>query len=244
VRTVYLPAGGQWIDFWTGARHAGGQVAAAKAGIATIPLFARATADRRSRSACPRAANVRVKISLASRPSADYIDCTDRYNFNLSSKGALMTRPPLPPFTRETAIQKVRMAEDGWNTRNPEKVSLAYTEDCRWRNRAEFVTGRAEIVGLLTRKWTREQEYRLIKELWAFEGNRIAVRFAYEYHDDSGQWYRAYGNENWEFDDDGLMRLRLASINEAPIAAAERKFFWDQNAPRPADHPGLSDFGF
>jgi nuclear transport factor 2 (NTF2) superfamily protein len=155
-----------------------------------------------------------------------------------------MTRPPLPPFTRETAIQKVRMAEDGWNTRNPEKVSLAYTEDCRWRNRAEFVTGRAEIVGLLTRKWTRELEYRLIKELWAFEGNRIAVRFAYEYHDDSGQWYRAYGNENWEFNDDGLMRLRLASINEAPIAAAERKFFWDQNAPRPADHPGLSDFGF
>jgi len=155
-----------------------------------------------------------------------------------------MTRPPLPPFTRESAIQKVRMAEDGWNTRNPEKVSLAYTEDCFWRNRSEFVQGREEIVGLLKRKWTRELEYRLIKELWAFEGNRIAVRFAYEYHDDSGQWYRAYGNENWEFAPDGLMQRRLASINEAPIAASERKFFWDVNGPRPADHPGLSDFGF
>ncbi|MBV6323106.1 DUF1348 family protein [Duganella violaceipulchra] len=155
-----------------------------------------------------------------------------------------MTRPPLPPFTRETAILKVRLAEDGWNSRNPEKVSLAYTEDCRWRNRAEFVTGRAAIVGLLSRKWTRELEYRLIKELWAFEGNRIAVRFAYEYHDDSGQWYRAYGNENWEFAEDGLMRHRLASINEAPIAAADRKFHWDLNGPRPADHAGLSEFGF
>ncbi|USX25069.1 nuclear transport factor 2 family protein [Oxalobacteraceae bacterium OTU3CINTB1] len=155
-----------------------------------------------------------------------------------------MTRPPLPPFTRDTAIQKVRMAEDGWNTRNPEKVSLAYTEDCRWRNRAEFVTGRADIVGLLTRKWTRELDYRLIKELWAFEGNRIAVRFAYEYHDDSGQWYRAYGNENWEFAPDGLMQLRLASINEAPIAAADRKFHWDAGGPRPADHASLSELGF
>lgn len=155
-----------------------------------------------------------------------------------------MTRPPLPPFTRDTAIQKVRMAEDGWNTRNPEKVSLAYTEDCHWRNRAEFVTGRAEIVGLLTRKWTRELDYRLIKELWAFEGNRIAVRFAYEYHDDSGQWYRAYGNENWEFAADGLMQRRLASINEAPIAAADRKFHWDASGPRPADHASLSELGF
>ena len=155
-----------------------------------------------------------------------------------------MSRPPLPPFTRETAIQKVRMAEDGWNTRNPEKVSLAYTEDCLWRNRAEFVQGREAIVGLLTRKWTRELDYRLIKELWAHEGNRIAVRFAYEYHDDSGQWYRAYGNENWEFAADGLMRRRLASINEAPIAEADCKFFWDASAPRPADHPSLSDFGF
>jgi uncharacterized protein len=155
-----------------------------------------------------------------------------------------MTRPPLPPFTRDTALQKVRMAEDGWNTRNPDKVSLAYTEDCRWRNRAEFVAGRAEIVGLLTRKWTRELDYRLIKELWAFEGNRIAVRFAYEYHDDSGQWYRAYGNENWEFAPDGLMQLRLASINEAPIAAADRQFHWDASGPRPADHAGLSALGF
>jgi nuclear transport factor 2 (NTF2) superfamily protein len=155
-----------------------------------------------------------------------------------------MTRPPLPPFTRDTAIQKVRMAEDGWNTRNPEKVSLAYTEDCKWRNRAEFVTGRTDIVALLTRKWTRELDYRLIKELWAFEGNRIAVRFAYEYHDDSGQWYRAYGNENWEFAADGLMQWRLASINEAPIAAADRKFHWDASGPRPADHASLSELGF
>ena len=155
-----------------------------------------------------------------------------------------MTRPPLPPFTRDSAIQKVRLAEDGWNTRDPHKVSLAYTEDCHWRNRAEFVTGRADIVALLTRKWTRELDYRLIKELWAFEGHRIAVRFAYEYHDDSGQWYRAYGNENWEFADDGLMRRRLASINEAPIAAAERKFYWDASGPRPADHASLSELGF
>jgi nuclear transport factor 2 (NTF2) superfamily protein len=155
-----------------------------------------------------------------------------------------MSRPPLPPFTLETAAQKVRLAEDGWNTRNPEKVALAYTEDCAWRNRGEFVTGRQEIVGLLTRKWTRELEYRLIKELWAHDGNRIAVRFAYEYHDDSGQWYRAYGNENWEFAEDGLMQRRLASINEHPIAAADRKFHWDSNGPRPADHPSLSDYGF
>ena len=155
-----------------------------------------------------------------------------------------MSRPPLPPFTRETAIQKVRMAEDGWNTRNAEKVALAYTEDCRWRNRAEFVQGREAIIGLLKRKWTRELDYRLIKELWAHEGNRIAVRFAYEYRDDSGQWYRAYGNENWEFAADGLMQRRLASINEAPIAAADRKFHWDLNGVRPADHADLSEFGF
>ena len=156
----------------------------------------------------------------------------------------MTTRPPLPPFTRETAIQKVRLAEDGWNSRNPEKVSLAYTPDSWWRNRAEFVQGREAIVGLLTRKWTRELDYRLIKELWAFDGARIAVRFAYEYHDDSGQWYRAYGNENWEFDENGLMHHRHASINEAPITPEQRKFFWDLNGPRPADHPGLSDFGF
>jgi nuclear transport factor 2 (NTF2) superfamily protein len=152
-------------------------------------------------------------------------------------------RPPLPPFTRETAIQKVRAAEDGWNTRNAEKVSLAYTEDSRWRNRADFVQGRAAIVAFLSKKWVREQQYRLIKELWAFEGNRIAVRFAYEWHDDSGNWFRSYGNENWEFDEHGLMRARHASINDLPIKESERKFHWDQSAPRPADHPGLSDLG-
>lgn len=153
-----------------------------------------------------------------------------------------MSRPPLPPFTRETAIAKVRLAEDGWNTRDPEKVSLAYTVDSRWRNRAEFAVGREAIVALLTRKWTRELDYRLVKELWAFTDNRIAVRFAYEYHDDSGQWYRAYGNENWEFDADGLMRHRHASINELPIAAAERKFHW-VSGRRPDDTPSLSELG-
>ena len=153
------------------------------------------------------------------------------------------TRPPLPPFTRETAIQKVRAAEDGWNGRNPEKVSLAYTADSRWRNRSEIFQGREAIVAFLTRKWQREHEYRLIKEIWAHEGNRIAVRFAYEFHDDSGTWFRAYGNENWEFDADGLMRRRLASINEHPIAETERKFHWPLGR-RPDEHPGLSDFGF
>jgi nuclear transport factor 2 (NTF2) superfamily protein len=154
-----------------------------------------------------------------------------------------MSRPPLPPFTLKTAAEKVRLAEDGWNSRNPAKVALAYTEDSRWRNRAEFVNGRAEIVAFLTRKWAHELEYRLIKELWTFAGNRIAVRFAYEYHDDSQNWYRAYGNENWEFDGDGLMRYRHASINEHPIAEAERKFRWSLGR-RPDDHPGLGDFGF
>lgn len=153
-----------------------------------------------------------------------------------------MSRPPLPPFNRETAIEKIRLAEDGWNSRDPEKVSMAYTEDCLWRNRAEFVSGRSEIVALLTRKWTRELDYRLIKELWAFTENRIAVRFAYEFHDDSGQWFRAYGNENWEFDDDGLMRRRIASINEHAIRDDERKFHWPAGR-RPDDHPGLSDLG-
>src|SRR5450830_1756619 len=151
------------------------------------------------------------------------------------------TRPPLPPFTRETAIQNVRAAEDGWNTRNAEKVSLAYTEDSHWRNRADFVQGRESIVAFLSKKWVREQQYRLIKELWAFEGNRIAVRFAYEWHDDSGNWFRSYGNENWEFDENGLMRVRHASINDLPIKEADRKFHWDQSAPRPADRPSLSD---
>jgi uncharacterized protein len=150
-------------------------------------------------------------------------------------------RPPLPPFTLETAGQKVRAAEDGWNGRNPERVALAYTEDSIWRNRSEFLQGRSAIVAFLTRKWSRELEYRLIKELWAFTDNRIAVRFAYEYHDDSGNWFRAYGNENWEFDANGLMRTRHASINDLPIAAAARLFHWDQNGPRPAGHPGLTD---
>ncbi|HEX7712077.1 MAG TPA: nuclear transport factor 2 family protein [Sphingomonadaceae bacterium] len=153
-----------------------------------------------------------------------------------------MDRPPLPPFDATTAAQKARGAEDAWNSRDPERVSLAYSEDSRWRNRAEFVTGRAEIVAFLQRKWARELDYRLIKEVWAFAGNRIAVRFAYEWHDDSGQWYRSYGNENWEFNAHGLMRARHASINDLPIAAAERKFRWQQG-PRPADHPGLSELG-
>jgi len=148
-------------------------------------------------------------------------------------------RPPFPPFTRETAIQKVRLAEDAWNTRDPERVALAYTVDSRWRNRAEFPAGRDQIVEFLTRKWQRELDYRLIKELWAFEDDRIAVRFAYECHDDGGTWYRSYGNEMWEFDEDGLMRVRHASINDGPIAGEERKFHWPPG-PRPAGHPGLS----
>lgn len=151
-------------------------------------------------------------------------------------------RPPLPPFTAETAAQKARMAEDAWNSRDPVRVSLAYTEDSRWRNRAEFPRGRADIVEFLTRKWNRELEYRLIKEVWAFAGNRIAVRFAYEWHDDSGQWYRSYGNENWEFDENGLMDVRFASINDQPIKPEDRKFLWPQGR-RPDDHPGLSALG-
>lgn len=152
------------------------------------------------------------------------------------------SRPPLPPFTLETAIAKVRGAEDAWNSRNPEKVSLAYSENSVWRNRAEFLQGRPAIVAFLKRKWARELDYRLIKELWTCGGNRIAVRFAYECHDDSGNWFRSYGNENWEFDDNGLMRLRIASINDLPIAAADRKYHWPLGT-RPADHPGLSDLG-
>jgi len=151
-------------------------------------------------------------------------------------------RPPFPPFTRETAMQKVRMAEDGWNNRDPEKVALAYTPDSQWRNRNEFPKGRDEIVAFLKRKWAKEHEYRLIKELWAFEGNRIAVRFAYEWHDDAGQWWRSYGNENWEFDENGLMQKRYASINDLAIQASERLFHWPQGR-RPDDHKGLSDFG-
>jgi len=151
-----------------------------------------------------------------------------------------MSRPPLPPFTAETARTKVRAAEDAWNTRKPEQVALAYTPDSQWRNRAEFVVGRAEIVTFLARKWARELDYRLIKELWTFADNRIAVRFAYEWHNDSGQWFRSYGNENWEFDTNGLMRRRIASINDLPIAEGERKFRWPLGR-RPDDHPGLSE---
>jgi nuclear transport factor 2 (NTF2) superfamily protein len=153
------------------------------------------------------------------------------------------TRPPLPPFTLETATAKVRAAEDGWNGRNPEKVALAYTVDSRWRNRTEFLSGRVAIIEFLTRKWAREHDYRLIKELWAFRENQIAVRFAYEYHDASGAWFRAYGNENWDFDAQGLMRARHASINDLPIAEPDRRFRWDTAAPRPADHPGLTALG-
>jgi len=147
-----------------------------------------------------------------------------------------------PPFTRDSAIQKVRLAEDAWNSRDPEKVSLAYTEDSRWRNRSEFITGRAEIVAFLTRKWVKEIDYRLIKELWAFAENRIAVRYAYEWRDDSGNWFRSYGNENWEYDTAGLMQRRFACINDLVIAAADRKFQWPLGR-RPDDHPGLSDLG-
>jgi nuclear transport factor 2 (NTF2) superfamily protein len=153
-----------------------------------------------------------------------------------------MARPPLPPFTETTAVQKVRLAEDAWNTRDPERVASAYTADSRWRNRAEFLHGRAQIIGFLQRKWARELEYRLIKELWAFQGNHIAVRFQYEFHDDSENWYRAYGNEQWEFDPEGLMRRREASINDVPIREADRLFRWPQG-PRPADHPGLTELG-
>jgi nuclear transport factor 2 (NTF2) superfamily protein len=153
-----------------------------------------------------------------------------------------MDRPPLPPFTAETAALKARGAEDAWNSRDPQRVSLAYTEDSRWRNRAEFVKGRAEIVAFLTRKWQRELDYRLIKEVWTFRENRIAVRFAYEWHDDSGNWFRSYGNENWEFDEHGLMRLRIASINDLPIKESERKYYWPLGR-RPDDHPSLSDLG-
>ena len=151
-------------------------------------------------------------------------------------------RPPLPPFDRETAAKKVRLAEDGWNTRDPQRVAMAYTADSRWRNRAEFVNGRDAIIAFLTRKWARELDYHLIKELWAFDGNRIAVRFAYEWHDDSGNWFRSYGNENWEFADNGLMAVRHASINDLPIAESTRKYRWPLGR-RPADHPGLSDLG-
>ena len=154
-----------------------------------------------------------------------------------------MTRPPIPPFDKDSAVHKVRMAEDAWNTRQPEKVALAYTPDSQWRNRDERFQGRDRIVDFLSRKWAREHDYRLIKELWAQDGNRIAVRFAYEYRDDNGAWFRAYGNENWEFDKEGLMRERHASINDLPIKESERKLHWDTDAVRPANSPGLTELG-
>ncbi|MGX7001573.1 DUF1348 family protein [Caballeronia sordidicola] len=153
------------------------------------------------------------------------------------------SKPPFPPFDADTARQKVRLAEDGWNSRDPKRVALAYSEDTRWRNRAEFVSGRADVEAFLARKWARELDYRLIKELWAFTGSRIAVRFAYEWHDDSKNWFRSYGNENWEFNEAGLMTHRHASINDLPIKESERKYHWPLGR-RPDDHPGLSDLGF
>jgi nuclear transport factor 2 (NTF2) superfamily protein len=152
-------------------------------------------------------------------------------------------RPPLPPFTRETAIQKIRAAEDAWNSRDPERCAGAYTPDSRWRNRSTFLSGREEIVAFLTAKWEREHDYRLIKELWAFTDDRIAVRFAYEWRSDAGQWFRAYGNENWAFAPDGLMAERHASINDVAIEESQRRFHWDRSGPRPADHPGLTELG-
>ena len=153
------------------------------------------------------------------------------------------SKPPFPPFDADTARQKVRLAEDGWNSRDPKRVALAYSEDTRWRNRAEFVSGRADVEAFLARKWARELDYRLIKELWAFTETRIAVRFAYEWHDDSKNWFRSYGNENWEFNEAGLMTHRHASINDLPIKESERKYHWPLGR-RPDDHPGLSDLGF
>jgi uncharacterized protein len=163
------------------------------------------------------------------------------YRFHFLSH-TMETKPPVPPFTRDTAIQKARLAEDAWNSRDPERVALAYTVDSRWRNRAEFFNGRPAIIEFLRRKWAKELDYRLIKELWAFHENRISVRFQYEWHDDSGNWFRAHGNEQWEFDDNGLMRRREASINDVPIQTNDRKFLWPAG-PRPADHPGLTELG-
>ena len=173
-----------------------------------------------------------------------HFETTSDYNRLIrSSEGtSVMSRPPLPPFTAETAAQKARLAEDAWNTRDPARVAQAYTTDSVWRNRSEFIHGRAEIEAFLMRKWNRELDYRLIKEVWTFRENRIAVRFAYEWHDDSGHWFRSYGNENWEFDAEGLMRRRVASINDLPIKDSERKYHWPLGR-RPDDHPSLSDLG-
>jgi nuclear transport factor 2 (NTF2) superfamily protein len=161
----------------------------------------------------------------------------------LTVSGAVEVRPPVPPFSRDDAIAKVRKAEDAWNTRDPERVSLAYTPDSRWRNRSEIFSGRAAIVEFLTRKWAKELDYRLIKEMWAFGDDRIAVRFAYEWQDHEGAWFRSYGNENWQFDANGLMAVRHASINDIAIDEADRLYHWDLGSPRPLDHPGLTDLG-
>jgi nuclear transport factor 2 (NTF2) superfamily protein len=178
------------------------------------------------------------RAAVPDREPLEYAGATARLFMN-----AAAARPPLPPFTASTAAAKVRAAEDGWNGRNPEKVALAYTADSVWRNRAEFFSGRAAIVAFLKRKWERELDYRLIKELWACAENRIAVRFAYEWHDESGQWFRSYGNENWEFDANGYMQRRIASINDLAISASDRKYHWPAPGNRPLDHPGLSALG-
>jgi nuclear transport factor 2 (NTF2) superfamily protein len=198
-----------------------------------------------------------IPKTLPTLPNADQIRLSDDRQLAIdSSQGgdtisrslptpeAVMSRPPLPPFTRVTAAQKARMAEDAWNSRDPERVALAYTANSRWRNRSEFFEGRAAIVAFLIRKWAREHEYRLIKDLWAFDDHRIAVRFQYEWHDDAGQWHRSYGNEQWEFDEHGLMRRREASINDVAIAEADRRFRWAAPGPRPADVPGLGESPF
>ncbi len=164
-------------------------------------------------------------------------------NANPVTESSVQLRPPLPPFSQESAVEKVRLAEDGWNSRDPRKVAMAYSVDSRWRNRSEFLSGRPAIIAFLARKWSLEHEYRLIKELWAYADNRIAVRFAYEWHDDLGRWYRSYGNENWEFDEAGLMRARHACMNDLAIDESSRLFRWNRELPRPADHPGLSDLG-
>jgi nuclear transport factor 2 (NTF2) superfamily protein len=202
----------------------------------------RATAVRRIQVAAPTANSQQYNVVKRENRPMNTIPTDQQKRTAEETPSTTATRPPLPPFTHETAIQKVRLAEDGWNSRDPEKVALAYTIDSRWRNRAEFPNGRQEIIQFLKRKWAKELDYRLIKELWAYDGNRTAVRFAYEWHDDSGRWYRSYGNENWEFDDHGLMRLRYASINDLPIKESERKYHWPLGR-RPDDHPGLSELG-
>jgi nuclear transport factor 2 (NTF2) superfamily protein len=184
----------------------------------------------------------RKLLDFPRQPARQYGAETAVHNLEIAMSPENNVRPPLPPFTRDSAIQKIRMAEDGWNSRDPAKVALAYTVDTKWRNRAEFVSNRDEARAFLERKWAKELDYRLIKELWAFTDNRIAVRYAYEWHDDAGNWFRSYGNENWEFNADGLMSSRYASINDRPIQASDRKFHWPLGR-RPDDHPGLSDLG-